>query len=144
MKYKQNLRIEGNRVISYKTHVATISGRELLVHGWWSMTTSKHINHVAKTYGLTKVDSPLTNQTVHEENGKNHFAEQDGGMLKAVSMVAAFGKLLCPDLKSQNDWQARMLKAGLGNKGLTMPDNWDQLSEAEKEKRLSGALSVIS
>ena len=26
-RYKQNLRIEGNRVISYVTHVATITGQ---------------------------------------------------------------------------------------------------------------------
>lgn len=146
MKYKQNLRVEGNKVISYTTHVATIdwSTRQLLVHGWWSVTTSKHINHVADTYGLTRMDSPLGDQTVLEKNGKHYFAEQDDGMLKSVAMVAAFGKLLCPDLKGQNDWQARMLKAGLGNKGLSMPENWDQLSEQEKSKRLRGALAVIA
>lgn len=145
MKYKQNLRIEGNRVISYTTHVATIdhANRKLLVHGWWSVTTSKHVNHVADTYGLVKEDAPLKNQTVHEANGKNHFAETDG-MLKAVGMVAAFGAILCPDKKSKNDWQARMLKAGLGGRGLTMPDNWDQLTEDEKEARLEKALGVLA
>lgn len=56
MKYKQNLRIEGNKVWSYTTHVATIDGNNLIVLGYWSHTTSKHINHVADELGLTKVD----------------------------------------------------------------------------------------
>ena len=56
MKYKQNLRVKGDKVWSYTTHVATICGNKLIVHGWWSVTTSKHINHVADILGLTKVD----------------------------------------------------------------------------------------
>ena len=51
-KYKQNLRIEGNKVISYITHVATIKGNELHQLGYWSMTTQKHINYVAKELNL--------------------------------------------------------------------------------------------
>ncbi len=51
-KYKQNLRIEGNKVISYTTHVATIDGDKLIQLGYWSMTTQKHINYVAKEKNL--------------------------------------------------------------------------------------------
>lgn len=55
-KYKKNLRVEGTKVFSYKTHVATIDNARdyLWVHGWWSMTTTKHINYVATELGLTK------------------------------------------------------------------------------------------
>ena len=52
-KYQQNLRLDGNKVISYTTHVATIDGQNLLQLGWWSRTTQKHVNYVAKEYGLT-------------------------------------------------------------------------------------------
>ena len=48
-KYKQNLR---NKVISYTTHVATIINNELHQLGYWSMTTQKHINYVAKELNL--------------------------------------------------------------------------------------------
>lgn len=136
MKYKQNLRIEGSKVISYTTHVATIdhSGRRLLVHGWWSVTTSKHINHVADTYGLTKVDAPREAEPEAD----------DGGMLKTVAMVAAFGNVLCNTDKEKNDWKLRMMKAGLGNRGLSIPDDFDSLPEAEKTRRLDAALKAIS
>jgi hypothetical protein len=54
-KYKQNLRIEGNKVISYVTHVATIKGNELHQLGWWSTTTQKQINYVANELNLTLI-----------------------------------------------------------------------------------------
>lgn len=54
-KYKQNLKIEGNKVISYITHVATIKGGELHQLGYWSMTTQKHINYVAKELNLNLI-----------------------------------------------------------------------------------------
>ena len=56
-RYNQNLRIEGNKVISYTTHVATIErtllGDNLIQLGWWSKTTQKHINYVARELNLT-------------------------------------------------------------------------------------------
>jgi len=54
-KYKQNLRVEGNKVYSYNTHVATINGGELHQLGYWSMTTQKHINYVAKEFNLVLI-----------------------------------------------------------------------------------------
>ena len=51
-KYKQNLRLEDNKVFSYNTHVASIEGTQLIQLGWWSGTTQKHINYVAYELGL--------------------------------------------------------------------------------------------
>lgn len=57
-RYKQNLHLDGNKVISYTTHVATIdrANNQLLRLGYWSMTTSKHINYVASEFNLSIVD----------------------------------------------------------------------------------------
>jgi hypothetical protein len=54
-KYKQNLTIHGNKVWSYTTHVATINGNKLEQLGYWSQTTQKHINYVAKELNLVLV-----------------------------------------------------------------------------------------
>ena len=54
-RYNANLRIDGDRVISYSTHVATIEGNTLRVLGTWSQTTTKHVNYVAAELGLKKV-----------------------------------------------------------------------------------------
>tara|TARA_R110002020_G_scaffold50209_1_gene142092 strand:- start:455 stop:646 length:192 start_codon:yes stop_codon:yes gene_type:complete len=52
-KYKQNLTIINDTdVYSYTTKVAEIKGDELHVFGWWSQTTSKHINYVAQEFNL--------------------------------------------------------------------------------------------
>jgi len=133
-RYKQNLHIEGDKVISYTTHVATIdsANRKLYIHGWWSVTTSKHINYVASEYGLTK-----------EEKKREEIAPETDNSLKTIAMVAKMGEIFGTNQKEKNDWKARMLKAGLENKGLIMPDDWNTLSEDEKEKRLNRAIEQL-
>ena len=51
-KYKENLMLIDDKVISYTTHVATVKPFELLQWQKWSKTTQKHINYVAKELGL--------------------------------------------------------------------------------------------
>lgn len=55
-KYKQNLSIviyDGQTFVkSYDTRVAKIDGGNLIQLGWWSVTTQKHINYVAKAMNL--------------------------------------------------------------------------------------------
>ena len=58
-------------------------------------------------------------------------------ILKSASMVAMFGELLCDNQKEKNDWKKRMLDAtGL----LDFPEDWDELSEDEKQTRLDKAI----
>ena len=51
-KYKTNLTKLGDDIYSYSTKVATIHQDKLIQHGWWSVTTQKHINYVANELGL--------------------------------------------------------------------------------------------
>ncbi len=51
-RYKENLRQVGDDIYSYSTKVATIHQDKLIQHGWWSVTTQKHINYVANELGL--------------------------------------------------------------------------------------------
>ena len=54
-RFKQNLKIEDNKVFSYNTHVATITKDLLEVKERYvnfSVTTSKHIRYVASEYDL--------------------------------------------------------------------------------------------
>ena len=54
-KYTKNLRVDSNNVYSYNTKVATIDheNKSVTPLGWWSSTTTKHINHVASEYGYS-------------------------------------------------------------------------------------------
>lgn len=56
-KYNQNLRVENNDIYSYNTLVAEIDHekREVRKLGYWSSTTSKHINYVASELNYTVV-----------------------------------------------------------------------------------------
>ena len=51
-RYKENLRQVGDDIYSYSTKVATIHQDKLIQHGWWSVTTQKHINYVANELEL--------------------------------------------------------------------------------------------
>jgi hypothetical protein len=63
--------------------------------------------------------------------------------LKTVAGVMALGDLFGQNQKEQNDWKTRMLKAGLEDKGLIMPDDWDQLDENTKTARLNAVIESI-
>lgn len=57
-KYKTNLKVEAGKVYSYKTHVATLNHveKQVIQLGWWSQTTQKHINYVARELGYSVVE----------------------------------------------------------------------------------------
>jgi hypothetical protein len=52
-KYKANLKVDDSYVYSYDTKVAKINHRDKTITplGYWSTTTSKHINYVGSEYG---------------------------------------------------------------------------------------------
>lgn len=57
-RYFNNLTVQGTDVISYVTKVAEIDHKneQVLRLGWWSTTTSKHINYVASELNYTVID----------------------------------------------------------------------------------------
>jgi hypothetical protein len=58
-----------------------------------------------------------------------------------ISAIAKMGEILCNDQKEKNDWKTRMLKAGLP--GLDIPEDWNTLTEEEKEKRLNNVINEL-
>jgi len=63
--------------------------------------------------------------------------------LKFTAGVMALGNIFGQTKKEKNDWKLRMLKAGLENKGLILPDDFDGLDEDTKEIRLNGAIEAL-
>ena len=67
---------------------------------------------------------------------------EDGGnsQLKTVSMVSAMFNVMCgDDTKTSNKYQKRFLDTV---DGINFPDDWENLSEVEKSKRLDKAVKV--
>lgn len=56
-RYKNNLKVDDSNIFSYETKVATIdhAKRTIKILGYWSMTTSKHINFVGREYDYTVI-----------------------------------------------------------------------------------------
>ena len=57
-RYPENLQTVGNKIFSYGTHVASFKpGKGIVTKGFFSVTTSKHINYVARRWH-TSVTKP--------------------------------------------------------------------------------------
>ena len=52
-----NVFVDGNKVISYETHVATIDKRRLVLNGIYSQSTSRQMSKVAQLLDLLIVRS---------------------------------------------------------------------------------------
>jgi hypothetical protein len=62
---------------------------------------------------------------------------------KMMSGMFAMGNLMFGgDAKNANAFKVRMLKASYGD-AIMLPDNWDELDEAEKTKRLEAIEQVM-
>lgn len=103
---------------------------------WEAYEFQSVLYEVVRKSDLSEEDKEVCNKWIKE-------GREDLSGLRSVAMVAKMGELLCDDKKSKNDWKKRMLKAGLGE-NVSIPEDWDQLSEDEKEARLEGAIKVLS
>ena len=84
-------------------------------------------------YETREFKKMIKNGGVHEIHG-----------LKTVAGIMALGDILGRTQKESNDWKTRIIKAGLGNKGLIMPEDWEKLDENMKQARLNGAIKLLS
>lgn len=96
----------------------------------------------AKNAKLLSPDDGVDFKTAIVNGGKRE-ASVFKSVLKSTAMVAALGDVFGKDKKEANDWKARILKAGLGDLGLEMPEDWDTLDEATKEARLNAVIAQI-
>lgn len=68
--------------------------------------------------------------------------EDDLKPLKRLGALTALSGIFGGTLKEKNDRKVRILKNQLGE-SFMLPDNWDDLSEEEKAKRLEGATAQL-
>lgn len=87
--------------------------------------------------GLTTWDKRCFRQMI------KHGGRHDTDDLKTIAMVASLGNIFGKTKEDKNDWKIRMIKAGLENKGLIMPEDWNDLDEDDKEKRLDNVINSL-
>jgi hypothetical protein len=93
---------------------------------------------------LLKINSDiLPKQTITKflKKQSGEYKKQANRMFSSIAMVAQIGNILCNDQKEKNDWKKRMVLAGLPE--LDIPEDWDLLSESEKENRLNNVINEL-
>ena len=107
---------------------------------WESYQFESILECLAESKELTDREAKLFKKKIKVWSGEE--TEKVNKQFGSIAGIMAMGDLLAGDSKKEkNDWKARMLKAGLENQGLIMPDDWDQLSETDKEKRLNNVIA---
>lgn len=140
-------RIETRRAFK---HTATLLFDE------WRKDDTKicYCNRTWKSFEFESVLNKLLdrNPELLSKTRRKNFMIKASGMelnrakkeLGTIATIAMLGDVFGTDQKQKNDWKTRMLKAGLENKGLIMPDDWNELNENEKEKRLNKVIEAMS
>lgn len=94
------------------------------------------LKNVINKSDLSEKEKKLCNDFIDD------YKENDSTM-RTTMAIAKLGDLFCDDKKSKNDWKKRMIKAGLQNRGLQFPDDWDKFSEDDKENRLNHCIEMM-
>jgi hypothetical protein len=96
----------------------------------------------SKNNGLDQKEKDLFSKRINSNwaDDSRKKVEQE---FKTISMIASLGDIFGSNQKESNDWKARMIKAGLGDRGLIMPEDWDDLSEDVKESRLNAVITNL-
>jgi len=107
---------------------------------WESYEFETAIN---KLIDKTSQISPEVKQKFKDKiAGRSH--EESESMFGTIGMVAKIGDVLAKTKVEKNIWKKRMLKAGLGKKGLDFPAGWDKLPEEVKQTRLNKVIGVLT
>jgi hypothetical protein len=162
---KAKVRVEDGKTIltSYTTDVAYIKDGKAYVNGLYSGTTTRHIKEfllqngfkaensrqILKDYG--KAYQKEKKKEVKKEAKEKKVKWVDDGTnplrdrsdFNMVGMAMAMGDVFGQNQKEKNAWKLRMAKAGFGNQGLDIPEDWDTLSEDEKARRLKGVEGIM-
>lgn len=131
----------GNKIAEYRNGNIWITNA-----GWSTNTTKERLNavkgvNISQKNGTWYLNGKEWNGEWTNVNNPGEVAKEENPF-KSLLMVAKIGEILTDNKEDQNKWKKRMIKAQFGE-GANFPDNWDQLSEDEKERRLNGALDQL-
>ena len=128
-RYNKNLKVEGNKVFSYSTHVATIEGSKLIQLGYWSVTTQKHINYVARELNLT----------LSKQDQKEKESDPILNSMKAFLLMGDLMNDKKEDTAQAVKYKERIVFATMRSKipNWEPPSDWERLNDSDKLERLT-------
>ena len=130
---------------SYVTPVAfeTAAGYLHVSKNVWSVTTGRHLTWIDGGNHDNRIEHGEFKKLLDKFRNKSEpeqKPEQKPDHLKTVGLVSAmFGILSENDKEAKVKYQKRFYEKV---PGLQFPDDWDQLSVEEKEKRLDGVNKI--
>lgn len=134
--HKAYMYIDGRQVEDYKI---TYYNRTWEAYQFQSILESI-VDRAAKNKTITGRQAAIASKLI-----KNGFVKEAHKETKqqfqTVTNIALMGEVFGTNQKEKNDWKARMLKAGL--QGLSMPEDWETLSEDEKTVRLDKVIKEL-
>ena len=122
---------------SYVTPVAfqpRNSSEVVVCENVWSITTAKHLNWIEDWAGYPRKQNRLKRDEFKEAlvKARGPEGENSNDILKTTSMVSMMFGLLATDKDKELAQKKRFFEIA----GLTFPEDWDSLSNEEKEKRI--------
>jgi len=124
--FKHEAALMQNGLMVFKTKICYLN------RTWESFEFESVLRKLVSTYFEGK------EQEAFKEKIKT-FGGRGNDQLRNMSMVAAMGAIFGKDEKEKNDWKKRFLKLA---HGIDFPDDFDSLSEEEKQRRLDGAIAI--
>lgn len=91
---------------------------------------------IDKTTALSAQDKAMAKSFINKDN-------TDWSAFKRTSVVAGLGDIFGKTQADKNAWKTRMLNAGLANKGLSFPDDWNTLKPSVQKQRLDKVLGFM-
>lgn len=113
--------------------------------------TAHYLNRTWESYEYQTVIDDLINKSSYipkdqKEILKEKFAgkshEEIQRKFGTIGNIASLGEIFGKTKKEKNEFKLRMINAGLG-KGFQVPENWNELSEDEKEIRLNKVIKEL-
>ena len=127
---------------SYETPVAfSAPGHGLVTRvNDWGPTTGKHLNWIDGGNHELRIPGSEFEQLLEEVAGEDPDFLVDSNPLGMAAKVSRLFQVMDggKDPASVNKWQKKFFEAGVP--GISFPDDWDELPEAEKERRLQGVI----
>jgi len=119
----------------HKNSLIVAHAREGYLNRTWESYDYQTVIHKLIQAYFGKEDATAYCQLV-DAQGKGKINKE----LVFLAGLCKLGELLTDNKEGQNNWKKRMLNTQLG---IDFPDDFDQLPEEEKEKRLNKAINVL-
>ena len=141
-----NYSTNGRELRLFRNLIATNNnGLKITDAGWDTPTTHRALNALPGVSVYTSKGVQYLNGEKWDGRWKSIRTADlsEGGLtghFKAVRMAAALGDIMCEKKEDKNAFKSRMIWT---IPGIEKPQDWDQLSEEEKERRINGALDCL-